>query len=67
MERRSETEIAVSTARQIDGVVDDVDRLTHRLDDTPPAPRGTGPARRGLGPAARTVSDVRGWLLHRRG
>jgi CBS domain-containing protein len=34
MERRSETEIAVSMARQIDGVVDVVDRLTHRLDDS---------------------------------
>lgn len=34
MERRSETGIAVSMTRQIDGVVDVVDRLTHRLDDS---------------------------------
>ncbi|MFJ8632398.1 CBS domain-containing protein [Streptomyces sp. NPDC093568] len=34
MERKSETEIAVSMTRQIDGVVAVVDRLTHRLDDS---------------------------------
>ncbi|GAA3842114.1 CBS domain-containing protein [Streptomyces phyllanthi] len=33
MERKSETEIAVSMTRQIDGVVAVVDKLTHRLDD----------------------------------
>ncbi|MEU3792782.1 CBS domain-containing protein [Streptomyces fructofermentans] len=33
MERRSETEIAVSMVRQIDGVVGVVDRLTWHLDD----------------------------------
>ncbi|MEW2402867.1 CBS domain-containing protein [Streptomyces sp. NPDC046862] len=33
MERRSETDIAVSMTRQIDGVVAVVDRLTHRSDD----------------------------------
>jgi hypothetical protein len=33
MERKSETEIAVSMTRQIDGVVDVVDQLTYRLDD----------------------------------
>ncbi|MFE2645664.1 CBS domain-containing protein [Streptomyces nigra] len=34
MERKSETEIAVSMARQIDGVVAVVDKLTWRLDDS---------------------------------
>ncbi|MGW7529305.1 CBS domain-containing protein [Streptomyces sp. NPDC054783] len=34
MERRSETEIAVSMSRQIDGVVAVVDKLGHRLDDS---------------------------------
>ncbi|MFF6995517.1 CBS domain-containing protein [Streptomyces sp. NPDC008313] len=34
MERRSEAEAAVSMTRKIDGVVDVVDRLTHRLDDS---------------------------------
>ncbi|MFI1163483.1 CBS domain-containing protein [Streptomyces sp. NPDC020801] len=34
MERRSDTEIAVSMTRQIDGVVDVVDKLTYRLDDS---------------------------------
>ncbi|MFJ3714794.1 CBS domain-containing protein [Streptomyces sp. NPDC090057] len=34
MERRSDTETAVSTARRIDGVVAVVDRLTYRLDDS---------------------------------
>jgi CBS domain-containing protein len=34
MERRSETEIALSMTRQIDGVVGVVDKLTHRLDDS---------------------------------
>lgn len=34
MERRSDTEIAVSTTRRIDGVVAVVDRLTYRLDDS---------------------------------
>ncbi|WP_329267807.1 CBS domain-containing protein [Streptomyces sp. NBC_01451] len=34
MERKSETEIAVSMTRQIDGVVGVVDKLTYRLDDT---------------------------------
>ncbi|MER7540653.1 CBS domain-containing protein [Streptomyces sp. NPDC097704] len=33
VERRSEAKIAVSMTRQIDGVVDVVDKLTHRLDD----------------------------------
>ncbi|MGW4084306.1 CBS domain-containing protein [Streptomyces sp. NPDC004822] len=33
MERRSETEIAVSMTRQIDGVVGVVNKLTYRLDD----------------------------------
>ncbi|MEV6538822.1 CBS domain-containing protein [Streptomyces sp. NPDC051665] len=33
LERRSETDIAVSMTRQIDGVVAVVDKLTHRLDD----------------------------------
>ena len=33
MERKSETEIAVSMTRQIDGVVAVVDKLTYRLDD----------------------------------
>ncbi|MFE2071161.1 CBS domain-containing protein [Streptomyces sp. NPDC059467] len=33
MERRTEAEIAVSMTRQIDGVVDVVDKLTYRLDD----------------------------------
>jgi hypothetical protein len=33
MERKSETEIAVSMTRQIDGVVAVVDKLTWRLDD----------------------------------
>ncbi|MER5599733.1 CBS domain-containing protein [Streptomyces sp. NPDC002265] len=33
MERKSETEIAVSMTRRIDGVVDVVDKLTYRLDD----------------------------------
>jgi CBS domain-containing protein len=34
MERKSETEIAVSMTRQIDGVVAVVDKLNHRLDDS---------------------------------
>ncbi|MBC2906468.1 CBS domain-containing protein [Streptomyces cupreus] len=34
LERKSETEIAVSMTRQIDGVVAVVDKLTHRLDDS---------------------------------
>ncbi|MBD0422723.1 CBS domain-containing protein [Streptomyces sp. TRM S81-3] len=34
MERKSDSEIAVSMALQLDGVVDVVDRLTYRLDDT---------------------------------
>ncbi|MFK0110019.1 CBS domain-containing protein [Streptomyces sp. NPDC091217] len=34
MERKAEAEIAVSMTRQIDGVVDVVDELTYRLDDT---------------------------------
>ncbi|GAA3494690.1 CBS domain-containing protein [Streptomyces prasinosporus] len=33
MERRSETEIALSMTRRVGGVVGVVDRLTHRLDD----------------------------------
>ncbi|MEU2287713.1 CBS domain-containing protein [Streptomyces sp. NPDC013178] len=33
MERKSETKIALSMTRRIDGVVDVVDRLTYRLDD----------------------------------
>jgi osmotically-inducible protein OsmY len=33
MERKSETEIAVSMTRQVDGVVGVVDKLTWRLDD----------------------------------
>ncbi|MFC8348424.1 CBS domain-containing protein [Streptomyces sp. NPDC057280] len=41
MERKSETEIAVSMTRQIDGVVDVVSKLTYRLDDShvEPAPQ----------------------------
>jgi CBS domain-containing protein len=38
MERKSETEIAVSMTRRIDGVVGVVDQLTHRLDDSRPQP-----------------------------
>ncbi|MEU2337950.1 BON domain-containing protein [Streptomyces sp. NPDC006654] len=34
MEHRTETEIAVSTTRRIDGVVDVIDTLTYRLDDS---------------------------------
>ncbi|MFM9609299.1 CBS domain-containing protein [Streptomyces niveiscabiei] len=34
LERRSDTELAVAMTRRVDGVVDVVDRLTHRLDDT---------------------------------
>ncbi len=34
LERRSDTEIAVWMTRQLDGVVDVVDKLTHRLDDS---------------------------------
>ncbi|PZH20814.1 hypothetical protein C1I97_01175 [Streptomyces sp. NTH33] len=34
MERRSDTEIAVSMTRQIDGVVDVVGKLSYRLDDS---------------------------------
>ncbi|MEU5097894.1 CBS domain-containing protein [Streptomyces sp. NPDC020996] len=34
MERKSETEIAVSMTRQVDGVVAVVSKLTHRLDDS---------------------------------
>ncbi|MFF7451562.1 MULTISPECIES: CBS domain-containing protein [unclassified Streptomyces] len=34
MERKSETEIAVSMTRQMDGVVAVVDKLTHRFDDS---------------------------------
>ncbi len=34
LERKSETEIAVSMTRQIDGVVAVVDKLTYRLDDS---------------------------------
>lgn len=34
MERRSDTETAVSTARRIEGVVAVVDRLAYRLDDS---------------------------------
>ncbi|WP_416975012.1 CBS domain-containing protein [Streptomyces sp. 4F14] len=34
LELRSDTEIAVAMTRRVDGVVDVVDRLTHRLDDT---------------------------------
>nr|BFD81801.1 CBS domain-containing protein [Streptomyces sp. Xyl84] len=34
LERRSDTEVAVSMTRQVDGVVDVVDRLTHRIDDS---------------------------------
>ncbi|MER6126890.1 CBS domain-containing protein [Streptomyces sp. NPDC001795] len=34
MERKSETEIAVSMTKQIDGVVAVVDKLTYRLDDS---------------------------------
>ncbi|MDT7839930.1 CBS domain-containing protein [Streptomyces justiciae] len=34
MERKSETEIAVSMTRQTDGVVDVVSKLTYRLDDS---------------------------------
>ncbi|WP_055493906.1 CBS domain-containing protein [Streptomyces sp. TP-A0356] len=34
LERKSETEIAVSMTRQIDGVVAVIDQLTHRFDDS---------------------------------
>ncbi|MFJ3336228.1 CBS domain-containing protein [Streptomyces sp. NPDC086766] len=34
LERRSEAEIAVSMTRQIDGVVDVIDKLTYRFDDS---------------------------------
>ncbi|MFB7596160.1 CBS domain-containing protein [Streptomyces sp. NPDC056160] len=34
LERRSDTEIAMSMTRQVDGVVEVVDRLTHRVDDS---------------------------------
>lgn len=37
MERKSETEIAVSMTRRIDGVVAVVDKLTYRLDDARPS------------------------------
>ncbi|WP_432138425.1 MULTISPECIES: CBS domain-containing protein [unclassified Streptomyces] len=40
LERKSETEIAVSMARRIDGVVAVVDKLTHRLDDARIQPAG---------------------------
>ncbi|GAQ60411.1 CBS domain-containing protein [Streptomyces scabiei] len=39
-ERKSETEIAVSMTRQVDGVVGVVDRLTWRLDDAHVEPAG---------------------------
>jgi len=38
LERRSETEIAVSMTRQIDGVVAVIDQLTYRFDDSRPSP-----------------------------
>ncbi|WP_329131074.1 CBS domain-containing protein [Streptomyces sp. NBC_00670] len=53
MERKSETEIAVAMTRRTDGVVDVVDRLTHRFDDSRPQP-GT--------PAVHGVADD--WLRH---
>ncbi|MEV6291428.1 CBS domain-containing protein [Streptomyces sp. NPDC051896] len=40
MERKSETEIAVSMTKQIDGVVAVVDNLTYRLDDSHVQPAG---------------------------
>lgn len=43
LERKSETRIAVSTTRQLDGVVDVVDRLTYRLDDSRTLPVSRGP------------------------
>jgi len=46
MERKSETEIAVSMTRQIDGVVAVVDKLTFRLDDSHIRPEG--PAMHGV-------------------
>ncbi|MFJ2302463.1 CBS domain-containing protein [Streptomyces sp. NPDC087787] len=46
-ERRSDAEIAVSMTRQIDGVVDVVDRLTHRLDDSRARPEVRAPHGRG--------------------
>ncbi|MGW2515487.1 CBS domain-containing protein [Streptomyces sp. NPDC001617] len=46
MERKSETEIAVSMTRQIDGVVAVVDKLTFRLDDSHVRPEG--PAMHGV-------------------
>ncbi|MET8454238.1 CBS domain-containing protein [Streptomyces sp. NPDC005209] len=51
MERKSETEIAVSMTRQIDGVVSVVDKLTWRLDDDRLRPEE---------PAVQGVTD--GWL-----
>ncbi|MFG2120233.1 CBS domain-containing protein [Streptomyces sp. NPDC048710] len=43
LERKSDTEIAVSTTRQIDGVVAVVDQLTYRLDDSRQQPARQGP------------------------
>ncbi|MCW7944389.1 CBS domain protein [Streptomyces hygroscopicus] len=43
MGRRSETEIAVSMTKQIDGVVAVLDKLTYRLDDSRLEPTGRGP------------------------
>ncbi|WP_150136386.1 hypothetical protein [Streptomyces hyaluromycini] len=38
LERRSEIPVAVGGTRRLDGVVEVVDRLTHRLDDRRPRP-----------------------------
>ena len=46
LERRSETEIAVSMTRQIDGVVAVVNQLSYRLDDAHTRPEE--PALHGL-------------------
>ncbi|MFF2364763.1 BON domain-containing protein [Streptomyces sp. NPDC058122] len=43
MDRRSETEIAVSMTRRIGGVVDVVADLTYRLDDAHLRPDDRGP------------------------
>jgi len=53
MERRSECEIAVAMTRRTDGVVDVVDELTHRFDDSR--------ARTGT-PAVHGIADD--WLRH---
>ncbi|WP_320779577.1 CBS domain-containing protein [Streptomyces sp. CRN 30] len=53
MERESDTEIAVSMTRRLDGVVDVVDRLTHRLDDSRLRPDAAAPSWRTIAPRQR--------------